>query len=172
MAQASTERQLRSVRPLHRHKGLIALTTVAVVLSALFASLVQQKVYRATAVVDVHPPLKVPGEADLLRSAKVRSTVASSGGTPAAVTVKADGGNQIEVTAQAGSGKNAAALANGYVRVYVDQRRDDLTAGRVRDARGGIDDLQRQIDTTNVEISQARPAAVSALIARRDSLAR
>jgi capsular exopolysaccharide synthesis family protein len=172
MAQASTERQLRSVRPLHRHKGLIALTTVAVVLSALFASLVQQKVYRATAVVDVHPPLTVPGEAGLLRSGAVRSAVAARGGTPGAVTVKTDGGNQIEVTAQSASAKNAAALANGYVRVYVDQRRNDLTAGPAGDMRAGIGDLQRQIDTLTVEISQARPAAAGPLVTRRDSLVR
>ena len=44
MAQSSAGRQLRPVRPLQRHKGLIALTTAAVVASALFTSLAQARV--------------------------------------------------------------------------------------------------------------------------------
>src|SRR5438067_550198 len=43
MAQVSTELQLRSVRSMQRYRGLVALTTVAAALSALFDSLVKQR---------------------------------------------------------------------------------------------------------------------------------
>ena len=50
------------MRPFQRHKGLIALTTVALAASALVASLAQTKVYRATAIVRVQSSTDRPAE--------------------------------------------------------------------------------------------------------------
>jgi capsular exopolysaccharide synthesis family protein len=139
------------VRPFQRHKGLIALTTVVVAASALFASLAQAKVYRATAVVRVPSSADVPSEISKLRSGEVRSAVARQAGITPKVTVeRAARSDEVRVIASADSARGAANLANGYVAVHLAQVRDQQAA----------------------EIAAAHPQAVAALTARRDPVQR
>src|SRR6476660_4629858 len=79
---------LRSVRSLRRHKGLLALTTAAVAASAFFATLVQARVSRATAVVRVTVASQTSAELTPLRSSKVHAAVAKETGTPPPVEVQ------------------------------------------------------------------------------------
>jgi len=162
------------VRPFQRHKGLIALTTVAVAASALFASLAQTKVYRATAIVRVSSSTETNGEIAHLRSARVRDAVAQRAGIEPKVTVaRATQPDEIRVIAKADSAHGAADLANGYVAVRLQQLKDDqaaATAGPANDLRARIADTQHQVDILTGEIAAARPQATAPLAARRDTL--
>ena len=164
------------MRPFQRHKGLIALTTVAVAASALFASLVQTKVYRATAVVRVPSSTDTTAEMARLRSARVRAAVAQRAGTNPDVTIeRGRQPDEVRVTAEADSARGAADLANGYVGVHLAQVRDDqaaATAGPANDLRTRIADTQHQIDGLTAEIAAARPQAVGPLVSHRDALER
>src|SRR5947209_19838525 len=176
MAQGCATPSPRSVRPFQRHKGLIALTTAAVAASALFASLAQTKVYRATAVVRVPRSADVPAEIARLRSARLRTAVARQAGIKPKVTVaRAIQTDEVKVTAEADSGRGAANLANGYVAVHLAQVHGDqaaATAGQADDLRGRIADAQRPLDAVNSEIAGARSQAAGPLTARRDALQR
>jgi capsular exopolysaccharide synthesis family protein len=162
------------VRPFYRHKGLIALTTVIVAASALFASLAQKKVYRATAVVRVPASADTAAEMARLRGTRVRTAVARQAGiTPKVTIARASRADQIKVTAEAGSARGAANLANGYVAVHLAQVHDDqaaATAGPANDLHARIAETQRQLDALDPEIASARPQAAPALVARRDTL--
>jgi len=164
------------VRPFQRHKGLIALTTVVVAASALFATLAQKKVYRATAVVRVPSSADTSAEIAHLRSTRVRAAVARKAGiTPKVTIARAGEPNRINVTAAADSARGAANLANGYVGVHLAQVRDDqaaATAGPADDLRTRIADTQHQLDALAPEIAAARPQAAAPLVARRDTLQR
>jgi capsular exopolysaccharide synthesis family protein len=164
------------VRPFQRHKGLIALTTVAVAASALFASLAQTKTYRATTIVRVPSSTETNGEIAHLRSARVRSAVAQRAGIQPKVTVeRATQPDEIRVTANAETARGAADLANGYVAVHLQQVHDDqaaATARQANDLRTRIADAQRQLDVLTGEIASARPQTTAPLVVRRDALQR
>jgi len=164
------------VRPFQRHKGLIALTTVALAASALVASLAQTKVYRATAIVRVQSSTDRPAEISRLRNVRLRSAVARLAGiTPKVTVTQATQPDEIDVTAKADSARGAANLANGYVAVHLAQVHDDqlaATSGQADDLRGRIADTQRQLDAVNGEIAGARAQAAGPLATRRDALQR
>ncbi|MBV9410080.1 MAG: polysaccharide biosynthesis tyrosine autokinase [Acidimicrobiia bacterium] len=162
------------MRPFQRHKGLIALTTVAVAASALFASLAQTKVYRATAVVRVPSSSQTNAEMTQLRSAKLRAAVAQQAGIEPKVTVERGArADEVRVVAKADSARGAADLANGFVAVHLSQVRDAqaaANAGQISNVQGHIADTQHQIDALTAEIAAARPQAQGALVTRRDAL--
>ncbi|MBV9040553.1 MAG: CpsD/CapB family tyrosine-protein kinase [Acidimicrobiia bacterium] len=164
------------MRPFQRHKGLIALTTAAVAASALFASLAQPKVFRATALVRVPSSTQTAGEITSLRSARLRAAVADQAGITPKVSIEpASQPDEVRVIAKADTARGAADLANGYVAVHLAQIHDQqvaATAGPAGDLRARIADVQRQLDPMAAEIAAARPSAVGALAARRDTLQR
>ncbi|MBV9283918.1 MAG: hypothetical protein JO176_04860, partial [Acidimicrobiia bacterium] len=164
------------MRPFQRHKGLIALTTAAVAASALFASLAQPKVFRATALVRVPSSTQTAGEITSLRSARLRAAVADQAGITPKVSIEpASQPDEVRVIAKADTARGAADLANGYVAVHLAQIHDQqaaATAGPAGDLRARIADVQRQLDPIAAEIAAARPSAVGALAARRDTLQR
>src|SRR5207302_4940533 len=130
-------RSSRSVRPFQRHKGLIALTIVAVAASALIASLAQTKVYRATAIVRVPSSTDTAAEMTHLRSSRVRAAVAKQAGLTPKVTIEhAPQPDEVRVVANADTARGAANLANGYVAVHLAQVHADqaaATAGQTND---------------------------------------
>ena len=164
------------MRPFQRHKGLIALTTVAVAASALFASLAQTKVYRATAVVRVPSSSQTAGEMTQLRSAKLRAAVAQQAGIEPKVTIeRGSRADEVRVVAKADTARGAAELANGYVAVHLAQVSDAQRAAKasqISDVQSRIADTQHQIDALTGEIAAARPQAQGPLVARRDALQR
>src|SRR4051812_4989252 len=166
--------QLRSVRSLRRHKGLLALTTVAVAASAFFATLVQSRVYRATAVVRVPDASQTSAELTRLRSSKVHAAVAKQTGTPPPVEIdRATRPGQIRIVAESNTAKGAANLANGYFTVALAQLQADraaATADKANELRARSDDLQRQIDALTADLAGARPQAAAAIEAKRADL--
>jgi capsular exopolysaccharide synthesis family protein len=167
---------LHSVRPLERHPGLIALTTVVVAASALFASLAQSKVYVATAVVRVATASQTNAEVARLGSARVRADVArQTGVTPPVTVARGPRPGEVLVTAKSDNARGAANLANGYVAVSLDEIKADravASAGPAGDLRARLADVQRQFDVVNNELANARAPAVAALAARRDAVLR
>lgn len=184
----SADVQSRFVRPVQRHQGLIALTAVAVAASALIASLVQPKLYRASAVVRVPAAPVTQGHtggpaasardaamADL-RSAALRSDVARrTGKTPHVTIAAAPRPDEIRVTAEADSARAAAGLANGYVAVDLDRRSRQYAAEvapQVADLNTRIHALDAQIEGITAQLNAARGQAATVLFARRDDLRR
>ncbi|MBV8981677.1 MAG: hypothetical protein JO086_12315, partial [Acidimicrobiia bacterium] len=137
------------MRPFQRHKGLIALTTAAVAASALFLSLAQPTVYRATALVRVPSSTQTAGELLTLRSARLRAAVAERAGITPKVTIeRASQPDQIRVIAEADTARGAADLANGYVAVHLAQLHDEQIAAaapQATDLRTRLADAQRQL---------------------------
>ncbi|MBV8296693.1 MAG: hypothetical protein JO085_07655, partial [Acidimicrobiia bacterium] len=121
---------------------MIALTTVAVAASALFASLAQTKVYRATAVVRVPSSSDTGAELASLRAARLRAAVARQAGiTPRVAVTRAARPDELRVTAEADSARGAANLANGYVALHLAQVHDDQVARTA----GAANDLQARM---------------------------
>src|SRR5204863_4267914 len=144
-----------------RHKGLIALTSVAVAASALFASLAQTKVYRATTIVRVPSSTETAAEMARLRSPRLRAAVGRQAGITPKVTIESGPRpDEVRVVAKADSARGAANLANGYVAVHLAQVHDEqaaATAAPANDLRARMADTQRQLDALNAEIAGARP---------------
>jgi capsular exopolysaccharide synthesis family protein len=128
----------RLVAAARRYWWLIALTTAAVLFSALGASLAQTPAYRATANVLV-PGSAARGRAAeirTIRSRAVRSAVAAQLGSAPSVSIAPQGRSDvISISVEARDRRSAAAAANAYAQAYLD-RRSDSAAHQIGTARG------------------------------------
>lgn len=166
------------LRILRRRRALILAVTLAVVTSAVVASLLQTPVYEGKAQVLLQPrtteslfdprtgqPNKDPArvvqtEIAVLKSRPVVEAVRQKIGAERRVSVKALGQTDvIEVRARSTDPQQAATVANAYATAYIDFRRrqavdDVLTAGS--EIQRKIADLQKQIDATSPGAAQQR----------------
>lgn len=177
------ELELRDyLRVIRRRKWIIALVTLAVVGSAIAASLVQTPVYQGKAEVLLQPrsteslfdpdsgqrndPVRaVQTEIQVLKSRPVRDLVRKELGSAPKVSASPVGQTDvISVKAESTDPERAAEIANAYATSYIDFRRtqavDDLLAA-AEQIQEKIADIQAQIDgggaTTATTVRGARP---------------
>lgn len=186
------ELELRDyLRVVRRRKWVIALVTLAVVGSAVAASLVQTPVYQGKAEVLLQPrsteslfdpgtgqrndPVRaVQTEIQVLKSRPVRDLVRKELGSAPKVSASPVGQTDvIEVKAESTDPDRAAEIANAYAESYIDFRRtqavDDLLAA-AEQIQGKIADIQAQIDgggATTTTVRGERPAPPPADVTRQ-----
>jgi capsular exopolysaccharide synthesis family protein len=169
---------LRSyLRTLHRRRWLIALVTVGVVACALVVSLLQSKVYRASAEVVLQPrstesvfdPSNTTGnnrtvetEIRVLRSDDVRNAVRREIGSAPPVTAARVGETEaMKISAASPDAQRAARIANAYASAYIELRKNQAV-GDLKAASDQIGTkitaLQGQIDALDKRLASAAPA--------------
>jgi capsular exopolysaccharide synthesis family protein len=171
-------------------KGLIGLTVLIAVASALIASFLQTPVYEGHARVLLQPsstqslfdsggggnvdPAFVSTEIQVIKSSPVRAAVRKELGRAPNVTASQVGDTRVvEVRAISSRPKQAAIVTNAYARSYVDFRRKQavdelLSAGKEIQAK--IAELQRPIDDLQAQISASPSRNDDSARSRRDSL--
>jgi capsular exopolysaccharide synthesis family protein len=189
-SQESQQSTLRDyLRTIRRRKGTVLLPLIIATGSAIGFSSVQEPVYQATAEVLLQPTTgenlfdqasdnrnQVQTEIRILTSAPVLATVRKQFGVTPQVSARAIPETDLfQVSAKRRSPKEAADIANTYVRAYIDYRRDKIVeelgkAGEQIQTK--IDSLQPQIDELTAKIAAApeRSRVEANFGSRRDSL--
>lgn len=194
---------LRRYLSVLRRRGLIILaTTAATVVVALMLSIRQDPVYRASVQLLLRPtpsedivanqaasnsPRDLTNEIAVVESDVVRKVVEEATNrliprNAVSAGVAAEGSDVIDLSATAGNPMDAAELANGYARTYVEwraqQRTDDLlaTAERIQEE---IEGLRATLSRTSLPLNDLDnrlstvqdPQERAALIEQRAALA-
>ncbi len=154
---------------LRRRRGVVLLSALIVVASALASSFLQTPVYQGKADVLLQPrsteslfdpqtgepndpERSVQTEIEVLKSQPVRAAVRTQLGAAPRVSARPVGQTDvIEVTTLSTDPQRAAAVTNAYANAYISFRRgqavDDLLAAG-REIQNKISELQRQIDAS------------------------
>ncbi|MGE0878013.1 MAG: polysaccharide biosynthesis tyrosine autokinase [Acidimicrobiia bacterium] len=194
-ASEAREAELRDyLQVLRRRKGLVVLAAVVVVVTAMTASFMQTKVYEGRADVllqtrrgetlfdstsgrVVSPTRAIDTEIQVMASAPVRQRVAVKIGRAPDVKISSVGDTDVmAVRARHTDPASAAAIANAYAESYIEFKRqqsiDDLLAAST-EIQTKIDQIQRDIDALNAQVSQApvadRAAVETSVSVRRNS---
>lgn len=166
---ASTDLDLRHyLGVIRRRRVTIVLVTLVVFGAALFLSLIQKPVYRATAEVLIQrtasenvltpgDPQNAQGiqqqiqtEVEVIKSRMIQDAVLKELGHIPKVTVAVRGDTQVvTISARDTNRKTAALEANTYANVYVDQRRQ----GTEDDLLGATDDLQKELSRLDTSLA-------------------
>ncbi|HSH62156.1 MAG TPA: polysaccharide biosynthesis tyrosine autokinase [Acidimicrobiales bacterium] len=149
-----------------RRRGVVILTMLLVVASAVGSSLLQTPVYEGSARVLIRQQAtdslfgtqsaqtasqqSIQTEIELLKSEPVRAVVREKlGATPRFSVSQVGETDVIEIKAESTEPKQAAAIANAYATAYTDLRRkqtvDELVSAG-REIQGRVTSLQREID--------------------------
>jgi non-specific protein-tyrosine kinase len=165
--EGGSEAELRRYLSLfRRRRGIIILTTLIVVASAIGASLLQTPVYQGSARVLIRQQStdslfdataaqassqqSIQTEIELLKSEPVRAAVTERLGSAPGLSVSQVGTTEvIELSAESTDPEQAAAVANAYATAYADLRRkqavDELAAAG-KEIQAKVTNLQRDID--------------------------
>jgi len=193
-AQEAPEADLRDyLRVLRHRRGIIILSVLVVVITALAASFFQTKVYQGTAQLLMQPQAQetlfdpntgqvnntasqVQTEIEVIQSRPVRDAVLKKLGLPPSTqNVPKVSASQVGTTdivlvkAQSTNPDSAASIANAYATSYIEFRRtqdvNSLTAAATQ-LQSEISDLQKQVDADNAQIQNGN----TAVSGQRDSL--
>ncbi len=173
----------RYLEILRRQRLLISLVTVGLVAAVVALSLLQTRVYRASAEILIEPrateavfssdqqanpaTATVETEVRVLRSDPVRQAVKKMIGYVPAVTAGRVGETEVlQVNGTRRSAASAAAVANAYAQAYVEYRKSQAVgdlASASKSIRDKVDALQSEIDDLDRRLAATSAAGLPAL---------